>query len=92
LWYEWDDQKNQANLAKHGSAFEDVFAFRWDTALVVQDERMAYGETRWIAIGLLDNRLHILIYTIRQEGVRVISLRKANDRERRFHETQKSNT
>lgn len=84
--YEWDEDKRAANLARHGVDFEEVRRFAWATALEVRDDRQPYGEERWIALGLLGGRLHVLIFTERRGRVRVISLRKANARERRAYE------
>ncbi len=86
LWYEWDDAKNVANLEKHGVNFSEAFGFQWETALQVEDRRKDYGEPRWISVGFIGNRLHTLIYTRREESLRIISLRKSNSRERRAHE------
>lgn len=89
MQYEWDDAKEQANLAKHGMAFSEVVAFDWNTAMQAVDERADYGETRWIALGLIGTRVHVLIYTRREQAIRVISLRKANRREvRRYEQAQ----
>ena len=79
--YEWDSDKAEANLAKHGVPFADIVRFDWDTAFEAEDTRYDYGEKGMQAVGLIDNRLHILVYTQRGDTVRVISLRKANRRE-----------
>ncbi len=88
--YEWDESKNLANQAKHGVGFKDTHGFRWDTVLEVQDDRKDYGESRWIALGLIGLRLHTLIYTKRNVTIRVISLRKSNVREVIAYESQKN--
>jgi uncharacterized DUF497 family protein len=41
---------------------------------------------RWTALGFIGNRLHVLTYTVRGENIRLISLRKANKREREYYE------
>lgn len=79
--YEWDTDKARANLEKHGVLFEDVARFDWDSAIEAEDIRYDYGELRMQALGLIDNRLHVLVYTMRGNSVRVISLRKANRRD-----------
>jgi len=84
--YEWDEDKRAANLARHGVDFEEVRRFAWETALEVRDDRQPYGEERWIALGHVGNRLHVLVFAERRGRVRVISLRKANARERRAYE------
>ena len=53
----------------------------WAGALVAKDERADYGEGRYQALGLIEGRLHRLVFTPRDDGIRVISLRKANKRE-----------
>ncbi len=78
---EFDAAKNALNLAKHGIDFASVDAFEWDSALVVEDIRKDYGETRLTALGYIGNRLHVLAFTIRGQRIRPISLRKANKRE-----------
>jgi uncharacterized DUF497 family protein len=84
--YEWDEEKRIANLAKHGVDFSMAEGFNWETAVVREDRRRNYGERRSIAVGYLNARLHILIFTLRGEAVRIISLRKANPREMKHYE------
>lgn len=86
--YEWDGAKAEANLAKHGVPFEDVAGFDWTRAFVVADRRRDYREMRYVSIGPIASRIHVLIFTLRTGTVRVISLRKANARERIFYEAQ----
>jgi hypothetical protein len=84
--YEWDENKRVANLAKHGVDFIDAEDFDWSSAIETIDDRFNYIEDRWIALGFIDNRLHVLIYAIRGENIRLISLRKANKREKDYYE------
>lgn len=79
--YEWDDTKRRTNLTRHGVDFVDAEFFEWDTALTAEDDRCLYGESRYVSIGFVDDRLHVLVWTPRGDAVRVISLRKANKRE-----------
>lgn len=79
--FEWDQDKAEGNLAKHHVAFEAIAAFAFETAVSWQDDRKNYGEVRMIALGFIEGRLHHLTYTMRGNVLRVISLRKANDRE-----------
>jgi hypothetical protein len=78
---EWDEAKRQANLAKHGVDFTAALEFDWGSAKQSPDDRQDYGEGRTVALGLLDGRVHVLIFTRRGDRVRIISLRKANARE-----------
>ena len=86
--FEWDEAKRAANLAKHGVDFEAVRAFDWETATQSLDRRRNYGEARWRAYGLIGVRLYVLVFTLRGEQVRIISLRKANVLEVAEYEAQ----
>lgn len=78
---EWDEAKRAENLAGRGIDFADATRLDWSTAQIVTDDRRDYGEERLMARGLIDGRLHILVFTLRGDALRVISLRKANGRE-----------
>lgn len=88
--YEWDENKRKANSEKHGVDFADAERFEWLTAIEAIDNRFPYGEERFVAIGLIGNRLHVLIYTRRRGTIRLISLRRANKRERAYYEKTKT--
>ena len=79
--YDWDETKRLKNLAKHRVDFAEAAAFDWATSISAADDRSDYGETREWALGLIGERLHYLAFTRRDQMVRVISLRKANQRE-----------
>jgi uncharacterized protein len=78
---EFDSHKNDANVLERGLSFERVADFDFNTALVKPDRRKPYPEQRFVALGLLDDRLHVLCFTPIDDGIRVISFRKANLRE-----------
>jgi uncharacterized DUF497 family protein len=85
--FEWDEQKNQSNIDKHGLDFADAYRLFSLPMLVGLDEREEYGEERWIGIGLLDGRVVVVVYTeLDEETTRVISLRKALSHERTCYE------
>ncbi|KKL79025.1 hypothetical protein LCGC14_2018990 [marine sediment metagenome] len=84
--YEWDENKRAANLTKHDIDFIDAEHFDWSSAIETIDDRFNYIEERWVALGFIGNRLHVLTYTGRGENIRLISLRKANKREREYYE------
>jgi uncharacterized DUF497 family protein len=77
----YDPAKNQRNVRDRGLSFDSAVEFDFEGALYAVDERHAYGETRYIAVGMLGVRLHVLCFTETPEGIRVISFRKANPRE-----------
>jgi uncharacterized DUF497 family protein len=88
---EFDPAKNALNIAKHDISFEDVVYFDFDTALIDQDDRKLYGEIRLVALGYLFDRIHSLCFTKVDQGIRIISLRKANRREVRYYEQETAN-
>ena len=80
---DYDIAKDAANIAKHGlslACFEEM-----EILSFAEDARRAYGETRFTVVGTIKGRLHVAIVTLRGEVTRVISLRKANKRERNRH-------
>ena len=83
---EFDAAKNQASVASRNLSFEQASRFDFATAVIDQDTRKNYPETRWVAIGFLDDRLHVLCFTPVAGGIRVISFRKANAREVKAHD------
>lgn len=93
--FDWDDAKAKSNLEKHGVAFEDVEHFDFDTSETTEDNRLDYGEDRFVSLGLIGRRLHALVFTMRNldlktATLRVISLRKANTEEIDQYEQAKS--
>ena len=85
---EFDPEKNARNVRDRGISFDQAQEFDWDSALVWSDTRQDYGEERFIALGLIGERLHSLVFTVRGNAVRVISLRKANRREELGYEQE----
>jgi uncharacterized DUF497 family protein len=77
-----DPAKRARTLKERGLDFEDcteVFAGPRDEA---PDERRDYGEPRMRTVGLLHGRVVVVIWTPREGGRRIISMRRANDREK----------
>ena len=87
---EFDPAKDETNLAKHGISLVAATAFDWDTSLEREDDRFDYGEDRFVAIGLIEARLHVMVFTQGSDdgAVRVISLRPAEKHEARFYHDQ----
>ena len=77
----FDPAKDVLNQAKHSTSLAEAEHLVWDEALIREDRRKAYGETRIIAIAPIGRRLFVVVYTDREAYRRIISLRKANDRE-----------
>lgn len=80
--YVFDSIKDASNIAKHqGVSLADAELFEWDTSVISEDTRKPYPEARFEATGYLGVRLHVMVYCHRGDAIRVISLRKANQRE-----------
>ena len=77
----YDPAKNEHNLSIRGLSFDRVVEFEFETAVFAIDVRHNYGEIRHRALGLLDGRVHALVFVETPDGIRVISFRKANNRE-----------
>jgi len=71
-----DEGKNRSNLAKHGLRFEDAAQVLSGSCVTFRDDRLNYGETRLITLGLLAGRLVVIAHAPRSEGSRIISMRK----------------
>jgi uncharacterized DUF497 family protein len=84
---EYDPAKDDINQAKHGVSLLAAASFDWDTALEREDDRFDYGEIRFVAIGLIDTGLYVLVFTegSDDDAVRVISLRPAEKHEKRYY-------
>ncbi|ROH85613.1 BrnT family toxin [Stagnimonas aquatica] len=89
--YEWDEAKREANLVKHGLDFvQAVWVHEADFKLTIPSPRG--DEMRYVDVAEVQGQLLVLslVYTLRDEAVRVISLRRANARERRMYAEIKS--
>jgi uncharacterized DUF497 family protein len=85
--YEWDEQKNEANLAKHHIDFQDAPRIFLTPVLTDLDDRLDYDEDRWAGLGLLDGRVVKVVFTEPDEQTRrIISVRKALHHERKQYE------
>jgi uncharacterized protein len=83
--FEFDPGKSEKNNIERDLPFDRAAEFDWGGAIFAEDDRNLYPEQRFVAVGYLGKRLHIICFTPVPEGVRIISFRKANDREARRH-------
>jgi uncharacterized DUF497 family protein len=75
--------KEAINLSKHGLSLA-----RWidpEVFAIVRDDRFDYGEPRYRAYGVIDGVSYCLVFTVRNERYRQISLRRAHAKEMRRH-------
>jgi uncharacterized protein len=90
--YEWDPNKRRENLAKHGVDFFAIESFEWEAAVVIPDRRKDYKEPRALAYAPIGDRLYCVTFTPRGQNLRIISLRKANKRERKNYVQKTTDT
>lgn len=87
--FEWDEEKNEQNIRKHGLDFADgteLFS-RQFPFLVAPDEHEHHAEERWRGIGTIRGRVVVAVFVERQPDViRFISLRRASQEERKAYE------
>jgi uncharacterized DUF497 family protein len=79
---EFDPAKDRSNLRNHGVSLVMAREFILEDAIVREDRDETYGEQRFQAIGPIGSRLFVMIFTVRS-AIRVISLRRAEARERK---------
>lgn len=82
---EWDDNKNQINIRKHGISFETAaLVFADEERIEYYDKLHSQDEDRYIVLGCVQGILYV-VYTMRDEAARIISARMATSRERKIY-------
>ena len=84
---EFDPEKNARNIRDRRLSFERAIDFDFVSAKFAEDLRRDYGERRYMALGRLDGRIHVLVFCEAPEGIRVINFRKPNARGVKRYET-----
>ena len=83
---EFDPIKRDLTLADRGLDFRDAPVVIENAVTTFEDSRFDYEETRLVTYGLLDGRLVAVVWVEIESGMRVISMRKANDREQKRYQ------
>ena len=87
--FEWDEQKAERNQSKHSVNFPFATrVFDDENRLTVLDYRYDYGETRYITLAKIENRVYVVAFTLRLSNIRLISARKANKKEVKRYENR----
>jgi hypothetical protein len=87
--FEWDENKNQVNITKHGIDFsEAIYVFSDPFALNIPDDEHSEKEERWILLGMsLQSTVLLIVHTYREgDSIRIISARKSTKNEQRIYE------
>lgn len=88
---EWDDLKNELNVRRRGLAFSDALPMFNELIMVSLDNRRDYGEERFVGINYVQTRLMVVVFCRRGlDGIRIISLRRANNREKEIYNAYRS--
>ncbi|MBP3760667.1 MAG: BrnT family toxin [Ruminococcus sp.] len=88
MLFEWDDNKEKINIRKHGIDFTTAArVFDDENRLAIYDESHSNAEDRYITIGMIGEIAYIVmvVYTERDDAIRLISARKATPKERRMY-------
>lgn len=84
--FEWDDAKAASNLAKHSVPFAYAARIFLDPqAIDIDTSRLGDGEKRRKIIGLIEGRIYSVVYTEREDSIRLISARQCNAKEERLY-------
>ena len=78
--FSWDETKRKSNIQKHDIDFADAVEIFSAEHLILPARSEI--EARWIAVGALSNQVIAVIFTLRQDVIRIISARKARKDER----------
>lgn len=81
----WDEPKRRRNLKKHGLDFRDAERVVEGVTYTYEDDRLAYGERRFITLGLLHEIVVSIVHTEENGHIHIISMRKATRREREIY-------
>jgi uncharacterized DUF497 family protein len=92
---EWSTTKAVSNRRKHGIAFDDAIEAFYDPHVVVEQDRTVGGEARWQTLGMVAGVVLLLVaHTVEAEDedevIRIISARRADRKERRRYEQNRS--
>lgn len=85
--FEWDETKSEACFTQRGFDFAyAAHAFFDPNRIMHADTRHSYGEERYQLMGMIEKRLFVVVYTPRHDAIRIVSARKANQREVKHYE------
>lgn len=86
MFFEWDEQKNVLNQIKHGVCFEEATTIWGD--IHVENAGIAHtnrGESRNATLGLIEKKVYVVIWTNRNNKIRLISVRRAGKNEQKIY-------
>lgn len=84
-YFEWDENKRNYNLEKHGIDFIDIISLFEDPNRI-EFKNIRQGERRIQTIGMVEDVVLFLVYTLRGKKKRIISVRRASKNERKAYD------
>ena len=75
--FTWHEDKRQSTLARRGLNFADAAKVFDGPTFTFEDDRRDYGERRWVTLGLLREKVVVLVHTETEDEIRIISMREA---------------
>lgn len=85
MQYEWDENKRQKNISKHGVDFADLESLFAGVTVTLFDDRFSHEEERYITFGLLNGVVLAVAHTETDEVIRIISARKGTRNEEKAY-------
>ncbi|MBK9052553.1 MAG: BrnT family toxin [Chloroflexi bacterium] len=82
--FSWHEPKRQTTLQKRGLDFAQAEQLFAGPTFTFEDDRRDYGEQRWVTLGLLGEKVVIIVHTESEDEIRIISMREANKDEQRL--------
>jgi uncharacterized protein len=82
--FTWHESKRQVTLQRRGLDFAQAEQVFVGPTFTFEDDREAYGEQRWVTLGLLNGIVVVVVHTETVDEVRIISMRKAEKDEQRL--------
>lgn len=73
----WHEPKRQITLEKRGLDFADAALVFDGPTFIFEDDRLNYSEQRWVTIGLLRDKVVVIVHTETEDEIRIISMREA---------------
>lgn len=79
--FEYDETKSKSNKIKHGIDFEEAQAL-WENEYLVFKQIEMNNEERFLLVGYIDKKCYVAIFTMREDNIRIISVRRCRDNEK----------
>lgn len=84
--FAFDPEKSAANFRKHGIDFIDA-QLLWLDDMLFEVPARTVGEPRWLVVGMIGGRHWSAVITRRDDGIRIISVRRSRPEEVKLYET-----